>query len=850
MIAHTPPVHTRKNPQPTAVEIHRFFELLYPNVDDGWMVLSHPDPAQLTPQGKPPWLQDWFNLTTTPWQKIARAGQILAQKYSVYFGVALQRPTCAPGQFKRSRNSTAYIVPGFWFDLDLAYGHHAASTLPTTDADALDFLGTLPAPPSLIVHSGGGLYGYWLFKEPYVIATEDEHQAMTQLAKQFTHTLTTAGKDRGWTFDALGDLARVLRPPGTINHKYGKLVEVLHESGIRYNPSEFDWLLELPTPARTVHNGAVITGQPDLVAIAEHYGTAFERKSQSELAGPHPHHGSSTGDNFNINPDKGLWHCWRCGTGGDALALIAVCEGVIACGQATSGMLRGDLFKRVVTIANDKFHAGIHLTATGQDTHQRQQEEQRGACTDRELSSITLSSLSSLSSQPTFPKISAEAFYGLAGELRTLLSRHTEADDVALLVQFLTYFGVMIGRTAYHQVEATKHYTNLYGCLVGATSRARKGTSYDQIEHLMTTVDTSWTLNNISGGCGSGEGLIAAVRDAIVKREPIKERGRVVGYQDVEVDPGVIDKRLLVQEAEFASVLKIAGREGNTLSMILRQAWDSGNLRNTVKNNPLIATGAHIAVVGHITQEELRRHLSTTDMANGFANRFLWLCVKRSKLLPEGGALHTVDFAPFLKCLKEAVVAAKTVGKMQRDAEATVAWRAIYATLSADRPGLLGAMTARAEAQVLRLSCLYALLDGSSTITVEHLYAALALWEYAEASVTYVFGDTTGDPTVDVLLAALRQCYPEGLTRWQISDDVFARHRRADDIARALRFLAEKGAIEIRRSPSTGGRPSETIFYRPECEESEESEESPPRYLPLAQEAVQEYRQGKEEGVL
>jgi hypothetical protein len=41
----------------------------------------------------------------------------------------------------------------------------------------------------------------------------------------------------------------------------------------------------------------------------------------------------------------------------------------------------------------------------------------------------------------------------------------------------------------------------------------------------------------------------------------------------------------LVYEAEFSSVLKIAGREGNILSEILRKAWETGNLRNTVKNN-------------------------------------------------------------------------------------------------------------------------------------------------------------------------------------------------------------------------------------------------------------------------
>lgn len=148
---------TQPSPTPVLEDIQSFFELLYPNVDDGWLVLSHPHATLVTLQGKPLFASDWFDLATTTWQKIAQAGQRLAQKHSVYFGVALQQPTCDPGEFKRSRNSTAYIVPGLWFDLDLAYGQHAASTLPQTDTEALDFLRSFPAAPSLIVHSGGGI---------------------------------------------------------------------------------------------------------------------------------------------------------------------------------------------------------------------------------------------------------------------------------------------------------------------------------------------------------------------------------------------------------------------------------------------------------------------------------------------------------------------------------------------------------------------------------------------------------------------------------------------------------------------------------------------------------------------
>ena len=321
-----------------------------------------PIPPIVNPKTGKRWLRsDWLDLLWTPLARVAEIAATLSQQDTVYFGVALQRPDSTPDPYHRGTNAGAYVVPGLWFDLDLAYGQHAASTLPATDAEALDFLASLPAPPSLIVHSGGGLYGHWLFKEPYRIIAPGEHDVIKRLAEQFTYTVVEAGKQRGWTLDALGDLARVLRPPGSINYKYGKLVEVLHESGTRYNPSDFDWLLALPTPARATHAGRALTGQPDLVSIAEHYGTTLECKSQAELAGAHPQHGSSTGDNFNVNLDKGLWHCWRHGTGGDALALIAVCEGFIPCEDMRAGVLRGDLFKRVVEIANHTFQAGITL---------------------------------------------------------------------------------------------------------------------------------------------------------------------------------------------------------------------------------------------------------------------------------------------------------------------------------------------------------------------------------------------------------------------------------------------------------------------------------------------------------
>src|ERR1043165_1861399 len=100
----------------------------------------------------------------------------------------------------------------------------------------------------------------------------------------------------------------------------------------------------------------------------------------------------------------------------------------------------------------------------------------------------------------------------------------------------------------------------------------------------------------------------------------------------------IADKRLLAQEAEFAGVLRAIEPQGNTLSATMRQAWDSGNLRTMTRAEPITASGAHASVVGHITADELRSSLTETDKANGFANRFLFVAVKRSKELPFGGS--------------------------------------------------------------------------------------------------------------------------------------------------------------------------------------------------------------------
>ena len=396
--------------------------------------------------------------------------------------------------------------------------------------------------------------------------------------------------------------------------------------------------------------------------------------------------------------------------------------------------------------------------------------------------------------EPTpWPSLAAAALYGLAGDIVRTIEPASEADPAALLMQTLVAFGNLIGRTAHFHAEADTHYLNEFAVLVGKTAKGRKGASWGRVRAVAEAVDPDWARDRVLSGLSSGEGLIEAVRDAQRDRE-----GEVVA-------PAVADKRLLAYEGEFASVLKQNERRGNTISVNLRHAWD-GRPLGTLTRNPLRATAAHVSLIGHCTASELIRLLSDTESANGFGNRILWVCVKRSKVLPDGGSLDPEMLASLQRRVREAVDFARDVGEMRRDASARELWHRVYGPLSEGKPGLAGSLTARAEAHVMRLACLYALMDRSCLVEVEHLSAALALWEYVEGSVRYVWGDSLGDPVADEILRNLR-ARADGLNRTKIRD-LFHRHRSAEDIGRALAVLAEYG-LARRENRETDGRPCE-----------------------------------------
>jgi hypothetical protein len=403
----------------------------------------------------------------------------------------------------------------------------------------------------------------------------------------------------------------------------------------------------------------------------------------------------------------------------------------------------------------------------------------------------------------TWPELGLEALHGFVGQVIEAIGPHTEADPVAIVGQLLAAFGSALGRNPHVNVESDRHGGNLFVALVGETSKGRKGTSWAHVRNLTSGADETWS-SLIVNGLSSGEGLIYAIRDPLEKQQPIKDpkTRKIIGYDLVVEDVGEADKRLLVVETELASVLKVGTREGNTLSPVLRSAWDGTTLRTLTRNSPLRAGDPHVSLIGHITRAELTRHLSDTEAANGLGNRVIWLCARRSKVLPEGGRVDPAIAAELTDQLRNILAISRGIGELRRDPEASEIWRAVYPGLSEGRPGLLGAITGRAEAQVTRLAMLYALLDTSAVIRQEHLLAALALWNYADQSAQLIFGSRLGDPIGDAIMGALRS-EPNGLTRTDIYN-LFGRHKSAALIERTLAMLQGLGLVWQEQRQSAG----------------------------------------------
>jgi hypothetical protein len=403
-----------------------------------------------------------------------------------------------------------------------------------------------------------------------------------------------------------------------------------------------------------------------------------------------------------------------------------------------------------------------------------------------------------------WPDLKPAALQGGCGDIVKAVMPHTEADPAAVTSTLLTTVGCMAGIRPYALAGNDWHPARLHTLICGPTSDGATGTSWSTVRPAIDVADPCFLSENLLSGIVSGEGVIERVRDQV--GDDPDDKGFI---------EGVDDKRLLVLETEYASVLAKGARQGSSLFPVLRQGWDGTTLQSAARqSNALRATGHHISLIGHITPGEFKARLTQGEMDGGSINRLLIVLSRRSKELPDGGNLPDELRVRCGNQVKAALDAAKQVsGRMQRSREAADLWRAEYPRLVAPRPdGWFASATARAQAQVLRLSVAYAILDCSpEIIEVEHLAAALAMWDYAEASAKVLFAEVGYDgrrTDTDKIIEFTRA--RGKVTRNELREQLFQKHKASHEIDALLKPLIDAGRV-AQEAVETKGR-TKTVY--------------------------------------
>ncbi len=699
-------------------------------------------------------------------------GVSISTKREVYF-----TPCASPIDYLRDRKKHngrndaghASYLTCLWADLDLGSLKPDGKPYPPSIADAIS---CFPFPPSAIVHTGHGAHAYWILDRPVPVT-----DANRDLPARWIALGAKNAAERGWVLDSVGDLARILRVPETIHHKTGKTITL--ESGcgtVRYT---------LERLAAAIPDDVQVSGageQRDPVNFTITDGPMHDKVAQTvatciaEITHP-----TANGSRHDTTRDAtmAIVRLSERGYTGGAVALKALRPVFIAAvADRSDSDAAGKEFDEFVRTAHHKVSTTKATTAPAD-------------AMDQWLADLDSGAPRTVEERPV---MRPEAFHGIAGRIVAELAPTTEADPAAMLAILLTQVGCVLNSGPHVEVGASKHPARLFAAVVGKTSRARKDTAEREVRRIVEeAAGPDWAVR-VLGGFGSGEAVVDHVRDP----DPNDDK-----------DQGVRDRRLLVHESELARIFRAASRDGSTLSMIVRQAWDGDRLEARTRQRTVTATGAHICIAAGITAEELRRELSGVEIANGFGNRFLYVWAERAQLLPSGGGLPHERVTALGRDLADAITTFRRFTRFARTPEGEARWAEVYRRLAEEGDqyeGVIGALTARAEPMTLRLSLIFAGLDGTNEIGPEHIDAALAVWDYSQDTVKHIYRGSTGNPLAERLLSAISEAGEKGLTgaeQWK----AVSGHGTKEEMATARRVLEDRGSITTAQI-KTRGRPS------------------------------------------
>ncbi len=139
--------------------------------------------------------------------------------HDVYFGTCLQRAD-AEGPEVRGSADTTVVLPGVWIDVDVLGPKKSKPYPPSLDEALAHLASRIELHPSIILHTGGGVHLWWLFDEPLEFENDADRQQGDELLQRWKALVHGVFAERNWAVDSTFDLARVMRMPGTHNHKH------------------------------------------------------------------------------------------------------------------------------------------------------------------------------------------------------------------------------------------------------------------------------------------------------------------------------------------------------------------------------------------------------------------------------------------------------------------------------------------------------------------------------------------------------------------------------------------------------------------------------------------------------
>lgn len=426
------------------------------------------------------------------------------------------------------------------------------------------------------------------------------------------------------------------------------------------------------------------------------------------------------------------------------------------------------------------------------------------------------------------PKVSDGAFPPSLQSAVDAACHGTEAHPMAVAIHYVVYFAAHIGQQRYIRIGNDKHSLDFYGILVGRSGKV-KGTAEAQagfIERLATSQlqeQFGYIPPRKLAGLSSGEGLIQAIKDP----------------EDEGDDKGVMDKRLLITESEYANVLTQDQRTGNTLSMVLRDAFDGKTLSN-ITVSPRTASSPHISIIGHITPGELTGHKSfISQTANGALNRNLVFFAHRERTEPTPRAYTREEAESLSQWFADCVIRGrdenvnddfhdKEVGRemiMSREAQAVIVEEYHQREAAQDAmPELLANMVSRHRVFVWRLSAIFALMDSTDTVQADHVRQAYCWLDYSITSIRYLLNTAKQEAEQDKVISLADTIYDflltynngNGASTTEISSILFSKNKKAEDIKAALKSLTESIPPQVEQyQPERKGKGRKPIIFKP-----------------------------------